>query len=61
MPENYELSPGRLIKALMKRLEKDRDLLQRYDKTIKDQLSKEAIEKFEEKIATENTIYRTTL
>ena len=38
--ENYEPSLGRL-KALIKRIEKDRDLLQYYDEIIKDQLSNE--------------------
>ena len=38
--ENYEPSLGRL-KALIKRIEKDRDLLQCYDEIIKDQLSNE--------------------
>ena len=33
----------------MKRFEKDRDLLQRYEKIIKDHLSKGVIEKVEEK------------
>ena len=39
---------GRL-KTQMKRFEKDRDLLQRYNKIIKDQLSKGVIEKVDEK------------
>lgn len=42
----------------MKHSEKDRDLLQRYDKIIKVQLSKF---NFEEKIGTEKTRYSTTL
>ena len=39
LPENHELLLGRL-KTLMKRFKEDRDLLQRYDKIIKDPLSK---------------------
>ena len=38
LPENYELSLGRL-KTQMKRFEKDRDLLQCYDEIIKEQRS----------------------
>ena len=48
LPKNYELLLGRL-KTQMKRFEKDRDLLQRYNKIIKDQLSKGVIEKVDEK------------
>ena len=43
LPENYKLSLGRL-KTQMKRFEKDRNLLQRYDEVIKDRLSKVVIE-----------------
>ena len=48
LPENDELSLGRLT-TQMKRFEKDRDLLQRYNEIIKDQLSKGVIEKVDEK------------
>ena len=48
LSEKYELSLGKL-KTLMKRCEKDHDLLQRYKEIIKDQLSKGVIEKVEEK------------
>ena len=44
LPENYELSLGRL-KSSMKRLEKDPDLLRRYDEIIKTQVEKGIIEK----------------
>lgn len=46
LSENYELSLGRL-KSLMKRLEKDPKLLQRYDEIIRTQLGKGMIEKVE--------------
>ena len=48
LSEKYELSLGSL-KTQMKGFEKDRDLRQRYDEIIKDQLSKGVIEKAEEK------------
>ena len=44
LPENYELSLGRL-KSLMKHLQKDPELLQRYDETIKSQIEKAVIER----------------
>ena len=44
LPENYELSLGRL-KSLTKRLEKDPDLLKRYDEIIQTQLAKGMVEK----------------
>ena len=47
LPENYELSLGRL-KSSMKRLEKDPGLLQRYDKIIRTQVEKGIIEKVED-------------
>ena len=46
LPENYELSLGRL-KSLMKRLENDPELLQRYDEIIKAQMEKGVVEKVE--------------
>ena len=46
--EKYELLLGSL-KTQMKGFEKDRNLRQRYDEIIKDQLSKGVIEKAEEK------------
>ena len=48
LPENYELSLGRL-KTQMKRFEKERDLLQCYDEIIKDRQSKGVIAKVDEK------------
>ena len=47
LPENYELSLGRL-KSSMKRLEKDPGLLQRYDEIIRTQVEKGIIEKVED-------------
>ena len=44
LPENYELSIGRL-KSLYGKLSKDPDLLRKYDDIIKDQLQKNIIEK----------------
>ena len=58
LPKNYELLLGRL-KTQMKCFEKDRDLLQRYNKIIKDQLSKGVIEKFDEKNGNSKTLYTT--
>ena len=46
LPENYELSLGRL-KSLMKHLQKDPELLQRYDETIRTQIQNGVIEKVE--------------
>ena len=43
LPENYELSVGRL-KSLQKRLKDDPELLRKYDKVIKNQLAKVVIE-----------------
>ena len=47
LPKNYELSVERL-KSLQKRLKDDPELLQKYDKVIKDQLEKGVIEAVDE-------------
>ena len=47
LPENYELSVGRL-KSLRKRLKDDPELLQKYDEVIKNQLEKGMIEVVDE-------------
>ncbi len=44
LPTNYELALGRL-KSLLKRLSKDKDMLERYNGIIQDQLSKGIIER----------------
>ena len=43
LPDNYQLALGRL-NSLLKRIQGNPELLQRYDSIIKDQLKKEVIE-----------------
>ena len=46
LPENFELSLGRL-KSLIKRLEKNPDLLEKYNNIIQEQIAKGIIERVE--------------